>query len=196
MRTIFKSLLIAPILAAALTLSACSGAAVNSNESTVKSDKSSSAAKPSETKKAEDKPGDSINSPARSGSSVSITDPMSGTYDVTFSDFNADATSAIAAANMFNDPAPQGQKYVTVNVSVKNTRTDGQTLSPSLAVYNTTLIVDGQSYSAATVVPPGTPINSAADVAPGATATGALVFAVPSAATTAVASIGGKFISL
>jgi len=103
-----------------------------------------------------------------------------GDWTITVNSVNLDGTQAVADANMFNEPAPEGQIYIIPNVTVTYNGTDeaGEMASP-LIDYVT---VDGNtidSFSHMVIAPEA--FDSLSTLYPGASTTGSFVFPVPAA---------------
>ncbi|AZA08569.1 hypothetical protein [Corynebacterium pseudopelargi] len=85
--------------------------------------------------------GSSRENPLPLGSSIESED-----WKVTINSVDLNADDAVLAANTFNDPAPEGQKYILVNYTVEYTgdKAEGEVPSP-LVSYVT---IDGNTLSA------------------------------------------------
>lgn len=100
------------------------------------------------------------------------------TWAITVTDVLRDevAATAIADANQFNEPAPEGMRYLIANVQIQNIGTDAEAKSTMLAV---SLRVTGDQallYGPASVVTPK-PIEG--DLFPGGATAGQIAFLVP-----------------
>ncbi len=182
-------------LAASLTLitllAGCSSATVSNtpNNTTPQATKTSAPAAPT--------PG-TIKNPAKAGSTISGQDTLNGTYDITYSNVNLDATAAVAAANQFNDAPAAGNKFISVDVTVKNTNTDTKSVDPGTLAFGITFVdpATGKSYTpnvAAAYL--ANPLTSAAVIYPGTTATGSIIYEVPTTTTTGDFVDGGVFVA-
>ncbi|QEE62393.1 hypothetical protein FVA74_13020 [Salinibacterium sp. dk2585] len=107
------------------------------------------------------------------GSTVSSSD-----WDVTVLAVHTEVADQVAAANMFNEPAPEGFQYVMVEVSAAYKGAE-EGMSAFVSVDYVT--ADGAVINTwdTTVVPPE-PVFGRASMYAGATDAGNLVFAVPS----------------
>lgn len=101
-----------------------------------------------------------------------------GDWTITVNSVNLDGTQALADANLFNEPAPEGQVYIIANVSVtyNGANESGEMASP-LIDYVT---VDGNtidSFSHMVIAPEA--FDSLTTLYPGASTTGNFAFPVP-----------------
>lgn len=88
-----------------------------------------------------------------------------------------DATAEIAAANEFNDPAPEGSTYVLLPVTVTNDAST-EAITPWADLTVSFVADDGRSFDQEYVVAPNDLMN-VSDLYEGGTGTGNLVFAIP-----------------
>ena len=99
-------------------------------------------------------------------------------WTLTVNSVNLDANAAVASENQFNEPAPAGQTYMLVNVTLTYTGDDpaGETPSPTLEY----VTVDGNtvnSYDTLVVVPEE--LDTFSTLYEGASVTGNVGFTVP-----------------
>src|SRR5690606_37686582 len=87
--------------------------------------------------------------PLPAGETV-VLESEGGTTSVVLGAANWDANAAIAEANQFNEPAPEGQVYVTVPVTV--TYAGSGSITPWLEASITYIAADGRSYDQSFVV--------------------------------------------
>lgn len=100
-------------------------------------------------------------------------------WEVTVVDFNADANEDVLAANMFNEPAAEGNKYVVATVDVTFLGEASDDPSWSLDVEYVTEsgnVVGGYDNDA---VAPEPTLNEIGEMYTGASGTGNIVFEVP-----------------
>lgn len=162
------STLIAISFCTAFSLAACSEAKVDTSGTTTQQP---AAAESNETKKV----GTSRDNPAPLGSV--ITD---GDWSVQVNSVNLDAAEAVAAANSFNEPAPDGKVYILVNITATYTGTKAEGETPTVTVEYVT--ADGntvKSYDTFAVAPE--PFDNLGTLYEGASATGNVVLTVPAA---------------
>ncbi|RRD60127.1 DUF4190 domain-containing protein [Leucobacter sp. OH1287] len=101
-------------------------------------------------------------------------------WTVVVNSVNLDATEAVAAAEEYNDPAPDGQVYILVNMTVTYTGKDSAGQTPSLSVEyinkqgNTFGQYDGGSFA----VPPEK-LDTFETLYEGASLTGNILLTVP-----------------
>lgn len=88
-----------------------------------------------------------------------------------------DATADIAAANEFNDPAPEGSTYVLLPVTVTNDAST-EAITPWADLTVSFVADDGRSFDQEYVVAPND-LMDVSDLYEGGTGTGNLVFAIP-----------------
>ncbi|GAA2181962.1 hypothetical protein GCM10009847_25660 [Leucobacter tardus] len=99
-------------------------------------------------------------------------------WTITVNSVNLDATDAVAAANEFNEPAPEGEVYVLADVTVSYIGTDAAGDMPTQIIEYVT--VDGNtvhSYDAMVLAPE--PLDSITTLYEGASTTGNVVLSVP-----------------
>ncbi len=99
-------------------------------------------------------------------------------WDVKVNSATMDANAALAAANQFNTPTA-GSQYVTVNVSVTNGSDKPDV--PFTNVKFSLLPKSGVSISSTFAAGVAQELSESAQMQPGATATGVLIFEVPTA---------------
>ncbi|MHA3685074.1 DUF308 domain-containing protein [Leucobacter sp. HY1910] len=103
-----------------------------------------------------------------------------GDWSATVNSVNLDASQAIADANQFNEPAPEGSVYVLVNITATYNGTDETGTTPFLT---TEFVTSGgntlKSYDSMVVAPE--PFDVIGTLYPGASSTGNFVFTVPAA---------------
>lgn len=104
---------------------------------------------------------------------------------------NADAE--LKAANMFNTPDP-GSQFVTINVSVTNN--SGKPASPFTNVKFSILPTTGVAIDDSFAAGVANEFSSTAQMQPGATATGVLVYEVPSAQIAGAVLLGEPVMTL
>jgi len=126
------------------------------------------------------------------GSVLTATD-YSGQYTIQFGTVNWSADAVIKAANMFNDPAPAGQKYIMVPVTIQNTGTSE--VSPGVIMLHLAFVTDdGRSFQqGASVVLPNDTL-SGANLYAGTTITGNVAIPIPAEINTGAFAIGGAFV--
>jgi hypothetical protein len=118
----------------------------------------------------------------------------SGNYTLQFGQVNWDAGAAIKAANMFNEAAPAGQKYLLVPVTVTNTGTSE--VSPGAIMLSLAFVTDdGRSFQPGTtvVVVPNDTLTGA-NLYAGTTITGDIAILIPADVNTGAFAIGGAFV--
>lgn len=121
--------------------------------------------------------------PAEAGSSRSNPLPLGAelrfeTWSVTISNVirGEQAQQAIAGANQFNEPPPEGHEYLLADVRLENISSEQKSQS---VLFGTSIGVTGQNnklYSEASIV---TPKELEGEVFPGGVTEGQVVFAVP-----------------
>lgn len=119
--------------------------------------------------------GTSRENPLPKDSTVSL-ESEGGTTSVTLGEVNWDANAAIAEANQFNEPAPEGQTYVIVPVTVSYAGSGS--ITPWLEASITFVAADGRSYDQSFVVLDND-LMMQGDLYDGGTVTGNIAFLVP-----------------
>lgn len=114
-------------------------------------------------------------------------------WDVKVNSAQLNADAELKAANMFNTPDP-GAQFVTVNVSVTNNSTKPEALFTNVKL--SLLPPSGVAISSSFVAGIGGALDTSAQMQPGATATGVLVYEVPSAQVTGSVLLGEPFMTL
>lgn len=118
-------------------------------------------------------------------------------WEVVVNSVTIDGTQAVRAANEFNDPPTAGSQYAVVNYTVTYTGKDANGAIP-LEVGIAFVTADGVTVNSydSFVIAPDPAFNSATTLYTGATATGNVVFQVPSAtAANGVLSVRPGFIA-
>lgn len=138
----------------------------------------------------------SLTNPFPIGYPVSITESGADYYTMTAKLISADASGDIAQANQFNDPAPNGMKYVLVEFTFTGANADNP-VRPGSALYSWQLAdQDGKLYNDAIVVTPGESISGAPELYKGQTFTGQTAYLVPVGTTKLFMSTLGKYLAL
>lgn len=116
----------------------------------------------------------SVSNPFPAGTVLTSND---GTASFSVNSVDWAATQTVAAANQFNDPAPDGFTYVLANVTVTNISSE-QAIAPWLNFYLTFVADDGRSFDTAMAVAPAS-LNDVGNLYPGGVGTGNAVFLLP-----------------
>ncbi|RLQ84122.1 DUF4190 domain-containing protein [Mycetocola zhadangensis] len=119
--------------------------------------------------------------PAPIGTTVEITDAGTPEYEVTLGAPILDATAAVAEANQFNEPAPEGFQYAVLPVTVTYVGTD--TGTPWIDLNLAFVSAAGTTHDEADslVVAPAPTFMEINELYPGASGTGNIVVAIPTA---------------
>lgn len=138
--------------------------------------------------------GSSLTAPLPFGTTVSI-DSWTGKFDVSFGEINWDATSVIEAENTFNADPADGMKYIMLAVTITNT--DDEEWSPAGTFFwaDIKLVSDGRGFSEGTLVVTPNDLSSQGELYPGGTATGNVVFEVPTDVASGVWDVDGVYVA-
>ncbi|WP_424936627.1 MULTISPECIES: hypothetical protein [Bacteria] len=164
-----RSLALASVaLAGALALAGCSAPSVTPPSG------GKPAASPAAEKPAAEAKSGTRENPAALGSTITGKD-----WTVVVNSVNLDAQQTVAEANQFNQPAPEGSQYITVNYTVTYTGDDANGATPALVGVDY-VTAGGQTVDrtkAIAVLPDSMPIDV---IYKGASASGSVAIAVPS----------------
>ncbi|MGV3732069.1 MAG: TM2 domain-containing protein [Microcella sp.] len=139
-------------------------------------------------------PGSSLEAPLPAGTPVQV-DSWAGKYTVSFGAVNWDATAAVANENPFNMEPEEGEKYITVTVTMTNDDTEEWNPYGTLFWGDIKLVSNGRGFSegAIVVIPNG--LSDQGDLYPGGQATGDVAFLVPADLVDGVWDIDGTFVA-
>lgn len=186
MKNLTKYLSVAVIAIAALSVTACTATA--SVPTSANSHSKSAVSAPSAPKPAA---GTSTN-PVPLGTTINGTDSTGNKFSLTYSDVSFNADAAVTAANQLNDPAPAGQQYLSVELTLTNKDGTGQgtgQVDPGEAAFSVNFVdASHKQYTPEITVFLADPIVDAGTLYPGTSATGSLVYAVP------VGTVSGSFV--
>jgi len=117
-------------------------------------------------------------------------------YTVQATVLNSDAAVALIEANMFNDGAPAGMKYVLMQYTITGLSED-KPITPGVEAYNWNLAdQNGSLYQQAFVVTPGESISGAPDLYAGQSFVGQAAYLVPIDTTALYFSAYGGFVAI
>jgi uncharacterized iron-regulated membrane protein len=119
--------------------------------------------------------------PAPFGETVTFSDAGSDTWSVALSNAVLDASEAVAAANQFNEPAPEGTVYAMVTVNVTRLGTEAATPWVDLSVEFVSASGTTHSSADTMAVAPEPSFNSLNEMYAGAAGAGNVVIAIPQA---------------
>ncbi|WP_456820082.1 TM2 domain-containing protein [Cellulomonas sp. URHB0016] len=119
--------------------------------------------------------------PAPFGETVTFSEAGTETWSVALSNAVLDANAAVAAANQFNEPAPEGMVYAMVTVNLTRLGEEAATPWVDLSVEFVSAAGTTHTPGDASVVAPAPTMNDLNDMYAGATGSGNVVIAIPQA---------------